>query len=423
MDRLSKIMTTSALALAFALPSSPAWADGTPQCNDSAFEGTECGTNSNAADFATAVGNMANASGDGSVAVGHTARAPGFVAVAIGQAALASGDNATAVGFLAQATGTGATATGAGARAEGQNSIATGINANANGMGAIATGADSVALGDGNIAIGDAAQATGATSIAIGQGATATNEDATAIGTMANATGFHSTALGARADATAIGATALGWNSSATGARSTAVGNSAVASGPNSTALGQGAVASANNSVALGMGSVATQANTVSVGTVGGERRIVNVAAGINATDAVNVSQLNAMNGSVVTERRDRIAGDVALGRMIRAEAGRLRTADFELGARIDGVEFDMRRDRRQARSGTAAALAAAGMPQAMDPGRSMISAGVGTYRGRSAISVGGSHRVANGSSVFKVGVTYDSTEHVGANAGVGFQF
>jgi autotransporter adhesin len=62
-------------------------------------------------------------------------------------------------------------------------------------------------------------------------------------------------------------------------------------------------------------------------------------------------------------------------------------------------------------------------MPQAMDPGRSMISGGVGTYRGRSALAIGASHRMSNGSTIVKVGITYDTGEHVGANAGVGFQF
>jgi autotransporter adhesin len=62
-------------------------------------------------------------------------------------------------------------------------------------------------------------------------------------------------------------------------------------------------------------------------------------------------------------------------------------------------------------------------LPQAMDPGRSMISAGVGTYRGRAALAIGASHRVSGGNAVIKVGATYDSTEHVGANAGFGIQF
>ena len=42
-----------------------------------------------------------------------------------------------------------------------------------------------------------------------------------------------------------------------------------------------------------------------------------------------------------------------------------------------------------------------------------MIAGTIGTYRGRSALAIGGSHRLSNGSTVAKVGVTYNTTEHV----------
>ena len=45
-------------------------------------------------------------------------------------------------------------------------------------------------------------------------------------------------------------------------------------------------------------GSVATLANTVSFGVAGNERRLTNVAAGINPTDAVNVGQLSGFNSN-----------------------------------------------------------------------------------------------------------------------------
>ncbi len=47
--------------------------------------------------------------------------------------------------------------------------------------------------------------------------------------------------------------------------------------------------------MALGTGSLADQDNTVSVGAAGSERRITNVAAGTQATHAVNLSQLNGV--------------------------------------------------------------------------------------------------------------------------------
>ncbi|CAB3677024.1 hypothetical protein LMG24238_02415 [Paraburkholderia sediminicola] len=58
-------------------------------------------------------------------------------------------------------------------------------------------------------------------------------------------------------------------------------------------------VVAGSNSVAIGAGSVATLANSVSVGSVGNERYITNVKAGVNETDAVNVSQLSALQSQV----------------------------------------------------------------------------------------------------------------------------
>jgi autotransporter adhesin len=57
--------------------------------------------------------------------------------------------------------------------------------------------------------------------------------------------------------------------------------------------------------VALGAGSIATAHNAVSVGSTGNERRITNIAPGVNATDAATVGQLNIFD--------DRFANGVAM--------------------------------------------------------------------------------------------------------------
>ncbi|MEA1072770.1 YadA family autotransporter adhesin [Sphingomonas sp. LY160] len=159
----------------------------------------------------------------------------------------------------------------------------------------------------------------------------------------------------------------------------------------------------ANTALALGQNSVqydnaARTSVTLAPGGTG-PVTLRNVAAGTANTDGVNVGQLNAATGNAVN------------------------IANAYTDSRIEALDFDLRGARRDARAGSAAALAAAGMPQAMDAGRTMVAGGVGTYRGRSAMAIGASHRTANGQSIFKVGLTYDSSEKVGANAGVGFQF
>ena len=64
----------------------------------------------------------------------------------------------------------------------------------------------------------------------------------------------------------------------------------------NAVAIGSGAGVSAEGGVALGAGSVADRANAVSVGSTGANRQIINVAAGTEGTDAVNVSQLQKVS-------------------------------------------------------------------------------------------------------------------------------
>jgi trimeric autotransporter adhesin len=68
------------------------------------------------------------------------------------------------------------------------------------------------------------------------------------------------------------------------------------ATGVESVAIGGNAQASYDNSVAIGSNSVTSAPNAVSVGAPGAERRIMNVAAGENDTDAVNYSQLKAVS-------------------------------------------------------------------------------------------------------------------------------
>ncbi|GJH06266.1 YadA-like family protein [Paraburkholderia terrae] len=87
-------------------------------------------------------------------------------------------------------------------------------------------------------------------------------------------------------------------DSQAGGANSVAIGGNAQATTADSVALGSNARTTAANSVALGSGSLADRANTVSVGSGGAERQIVNVAAGSQNTDAVNLKQLKDLGAS-----------------------------------------------------------------------------------------------------------------------------
>ncbi|MBO7942955.1 hypothetical protein JTP77_044655, partial [Streptomyces sp. S9] len=102
------------------------------------------------------------------------------------------------------------------------------------------------------------------------------------------AAGANDTAIGGNARVNADGSTALGANSSV------------AAGATNAVAIGESASVSASGAVALGQGAVADRANTVSVGNAGQQRQIVNVAAGSQDNDAVNLAQLKASQAGTV---------------------------------------------------------------------------------------------------------------------------
>ncbi|GGA18827.1 hypothetical protein [Dyella nitratireducens] len=228
----------------------------------------------------------ANASGAASIAVGNNAQAINSSSVGVGSGSNASGTSALALGNNAAATGNYSTYVGA---ADGLNEFTTGTQAFAGGYNVNASGNLSVA-------IGSLSKATTINTVALGSAANASGVGATALGYGAQAPGNGSIAIGGSqtisAVASVVHAIAIGEASVTSGTGSVAVGESASVSGTVSVAIGQLATATNNNAVALGGNSVTTADNSVSVGAVRSERRVMNMAAGVLDTDAVNVNQL-----------------------------------------------------------------------------------------------------------------------------------
>ena len=126
--------------------------------------------------------------------------------------------------------------------------------------------------------------------------------------------------------------------------------------------------------MALGQGSIANLPNTVSVGAPGAERRITNVAAGVNPTDAVNVGQLHAALG----------------GGGIPGVAGSVTPAAITgLQTQINGLAALARRFRDESRQGVAAAVAMGSAPMPSAPGRTSWAGNTSLFNG--AVGLGGS--------------------------------
>jgi len=167
------------------------------------------------------------------------------------------------------------------------DAIATGNNA-------VAAGSNAQAKFDDTIAIGNGAAANWTSAIAIGSGAAAAQESV-ALGHNAKARNSNDTAIGSGATAN-LQSTAVGAGATAISA-GTALGQGAQVLGANGVALGVGAMVAPtiSNAVALGAGSIATRNSTVDVG----GRQITSLADGVEANDAVNVSQLKGVQDQI----------------------------------------------------------------------------------------------------------------------------
>jgi autotransporter adhesin len=395
--------------------------------------------------------------------------------------------------------GTDSTAVGSGASVTANNSVAMGTGASvtadksvALGNGATASTANSVALGNdsktsaavastsvtlqgttytfagsapvGVVSVGSAGQERQITNVAAGQ-LNANSTDAVN-GSQLYATNTALNNIQGGAGIKYFHANSAAADSKADGAESVAVGPQAVSTGAGSVAMGNGAKSNAANSVALGAGSTADRAGmagqkelfsnavvnstqgAVSVGSAGNERQITNVAGGTEATDAVNVRQLQSVKaGSVqydtnadgtVNQNSITLGGSSSSATAIHnvaagvagtdaANVDQVKQMGQEANAytdlRSNQLRADIQTTAKDASAGTAGAMAMAGMPQAAIPGKSMWTAGAAAYDGQAAIAIGVSKLADNGRWVIKFSGSANSRGKTGVSVGAGFHW
>ncbi|HWV07338.1 YadA-like family protein [Ralstonia sp.] len=166
----------------------------------------------------------------------------------------------------------------------------------------VAVGPTTVVNGDNGVGIGNGAivQQTAPGGIAIGQASTSGQADAIALGSGSTANGAQSIAQGANANAALAGGIAIGSGAKSTAVDAMALGSGANATFANSVALGAGSLTSVGaltNYMAFGLTAPQTSSGELNVG----NRQITGVAAGRLGTDAVNVSQLQAVQQQLST--------------------------------------------------------------------------------------------------------------------------
>ena len=149
----------------------------------------------------------------------------------------------------------------------------------------------------------------------------------------------------------------------------------------------------------------------VSFGSPGKEAQLQNVAAGVvseTSTDAVNGSQLHATN----TQVNKNTQAINAINNAIHHQEGA-----------FNRLERKINKQGKEARAGIAGANAAAALPQVYTPGKSMVAAAAGTFKGQNALAVGYSRASDNGKVILKLQGNANTSGDVGAGVGVGYQW
>jgi len=260
---------------------------------------------------AIALGNESLATKDSNIALGNKAQATGNQSIAQGSHAKALGDRSVALGERAQATTLTGTAIGSRTLASAVQSTAVGVGSKATKQWATATGFSSEANGISSVALGDRSVVDGKESIAIGKGNTVNGTNSIAVGTGHTIAGNNSGAFGDPNIISGSGSYAVGNNNNIANNNTFVLGNNVGTTQDNSVVLGSlstdraattetGVTINGKNYTYVGQGSATN--GVMSVGFVGGERQIINVAAGAvsaSSTDAINGSQLHATNEAI----------------------------------------------------------------------------------------------------------------------------
>ena len=269
-----------------------------------------------------------------------------------------------AIGSVAKAYGSQAVAVGADTRAIGNSSVAIGTddieldreklenllpglanNENLNNkapndatLGSAALGdkpyyVKTASIGTASVALGAMSQAAGDASMAMGLNALAEGDASTAIGPLARSKGKKSIAMGVNANSQVDGGVALGADSVSNRQQTS---NAYIPSGAGA------AQVNAINATKGTTGAVSVGSDTV-------KRQIINVAAGTNDSDAVNVAQLKAVtsNASWTAQGNGNDVNAVKNGSKVNFADGTNTTASVtkDASGKVTTVKYNLKKD------------------------------------------------------------------------------
>jgi autotransporter adhesin len=139
----------------------------------------------------------------------------------------------------------------------------------------------------------------------------------------------------------------------------------------------------------------------VSVGSAGETRQVTNVAAGSEDSDAANVAQLKAVSGDV----------------------GQVSNQINAISSQMNQIQNQVADVQKGAYSGVAMGMAMSGtyMPT-LNAGEKAIGAGIGSYKGYTAVAVSFKEMAKDGKMAWGVGVA-STGKDIGVNAGIGWKW
>ncbi len=141
-----------------------------------------------------------------------------------------------------------------------------------------------------------------------------------------------------------------------------------------------------------------------------------------------NPASLKVGDGNVSSDSKEAVNGkqlhetNVLVDKNTQAINAINNAINNQSGA-FDRLERKINKQGKEARAGIAGANAAAALPQVYTPGKSMVAASAGTFKGQNALAVGYSRASDNGKVIFKLQGNANTSGDVGAGVGVGYQW
>ena len=139
-----------------------------------------------------------------------------------------------------------------------------------------------------------------------------------------------------------------------------------------------------------------------------------------NKAGNINVS---GPDGKTSTKITGVAPGEISATSKDAINGSQLYAVAASVSHRLGDLNNKINRVSKQADAGTASALAAATIPQAYTPGKSLVGIAAGNYQGQNGLAVGMSRISDNGKIIIRLSGTANTQGKTGVAAGVGYQW